>query len=342
MKVLLISDRRAFQTPGGAEIQLLKTKRYLKDYGVDCDIFSPKESSIGNYDLIHAFKTSPDHIPILEYAKEVGVPSVLSTIFWDQRAYNPNPVWHLQRRLKVIMRNFLSNANLNIFDIGYLYKLADVLAPNSRAEKQVLMNRELISQNQIEPIPNGVDKRFRDADPEKFVKNFGKKSFCLFVGRIDPRKNLLNLMKAFKDINEELVVVGPKMDQREGYYKKVQKEAPDNVLFTGPIDHDSALLESAYAAAETFVLPSFCETPGLAALEAGLAGCKIAITERGSTREYFTDYANYLDPENVDSIIDGITSPVKPGIDKHIEDNFTWGQVAEHTWELYQKSSHKC
>ena len=48
-------------------------------------------------------------------------------------------------------------------------------------------------------------------------------------------------------------------------------------------------LASAYAAARVFALPSWFETPGLAALEAGLAGCAVAITPYGSTRDYFGD-----------------------------------------------------
>ena len=46
----------------------------------------------------------------------------------------------------------------------------------------------------------------------------------------------------------------------------------------GRLDHHDPLLASAYAAARVFALPSWFETPGLAALEAALAGCSVAIT----------------------------------------------------------------
>jgi hypothetical protein len=51
-----------------------------------------------------------------------------------------------------------------------------------------------------------------------------------------------------------------------------------------------------------FIIPFWLETPSIAALEAGLAGCTVIITNRGSTREYFGDRALYCDPQNVTSI----------------------------------------
>ena len=45
-----------------------------------------------------------------------------------------------------------------------------------------------------------------------------------------------------------------------------------------------------------FALPSWFETPGLAALEAALAGCSVVITPFGSTREYFGDLVEYARP----------------------------------------------
>ena len=68
------------------------------------------------------------------------------------------------------------------------------------------------------------------------------------------------------------------------------------VAWLGRLDHDDPLLASAYAAARVFALPSWFETPGLAALEAALAGCAVVITPYGSTREYFGGLVAYARP----------------------------------------------
>ncbi len=68
------------------------------------------------------------------------------------------------------------------------------------------------------------------------------------------------------------------------------------VIWLGRLDHHDPLLASAYAAARVFALPSWFETPGLAALEAALAGCAVVITPYGSTREYFGDLVEYARP----------------------------------------------
>ena len=72
-----------------------------------------------------------------------------------------------------------------------------------------------------------------------------------------------------------------------GIYDKCVKEAGSNVKFLGDLDHSSDMLRSAYAACDVFVLPGWFETPGLAALEAALAGAKVVATKGGSTKEYF-------------------------------------------------------
>src|SRR6185437_7691066 len=63
------------------------------------------------------------------------------------------------------------------------------------------------------------------------------------------------------------------------------------------VDHDDPLLASAYAAARVFALPSWFETPGLAALEAALAGCAVVVTPNGCTREYFGPRVEYARPD---------------------------------------------
>jgi glycosyltransferase involved in cell wall biosynthesis len=100
------------------------------------------------------------------------------------------------------------------------------------------------------------------------------------------------------------------------------------------------MLASAYAACDVFALPSLFETPGIAALEAGLAGAKIAITPFGGTKDYFGPLADYTDPYSVDSIRRGIRNALNRKKDsalrEHIKKEFLWSRVAEKTKAVYQ------
>jgi glycosyltransferase involved in cell wall biosynthesis len=101
------------------------------------------------------------------------------------------------------------------------------------------------------------------------------------------------------------------------------------------------MLASAYAACEVFVLPSLFETPGIAALEAGLAGAKIVITPHGGTRDYFGLLAQYVDPFSVESIRIGILSALSANrtdtLQHHIKKEFLWSTTAEKTLAVYQR-----
>jgi glycosyltransferase involved in cell wall biosynthesis len=100
------------------------------------------------------------------------------------------------------------------------------------------------------------------------------------------------------------------------------------------------LLASAYAACDVFVLPSLFETPGIAALEAGLAGAKVVITSQGGTREYFGGLAEYINPYSVKSIRDGIQIALIKQNDKQLRDKirkeYLWSDVAKHLLSVYQ------
>ena len=122
------------------------------------------------------------------------------------------------------------------------------------------------------------------------------------MGHIGPaRKNVLGLIRALRTIDHPAVIIG-KIIGKEG--EQCLKEAAENknILIIPGLENESEMLASAYAACDVFALPSLFETPGIAALEAALAGSKIVITPHGGTREYFGTMAHYVDPHSVDSI----------------------------------------
>ncbi len=149
------------------------------------------------------------------------------------------------------------------------------------------------------------------------------------------------MIRALKGVSKPFVLIGDYVPHYKNYYETCRREAGKNVHFLGAVDHASGLLASAYAAADTFLLASWLETPGLAALEAALAGAKIVITPEGATREYFGDYADYAAPENLREIRKKVEASLKKSKDhklqNHVQQNFLWKNVAKKTLEAYER-----
>ena len=104
-------------------------------------------------------------------------------------------------------------------------------------------------------------------------KKYGVKDSILNVGHIGvPRKKTLSLVRALSKINHPSVIIGRIYPSREADLCMEEGKKNKNLTIITGIDHDSPMLASAYAASRVFVLPAMYETPGIAALEAGLSG----------------------------------------------------------------------
>ncbi len=163
----------------------------------------------------------------------------------------------------------------------------------------------------------------------------------LFVGRIEPRKNVLGLIRAVRRCKLPLVVIGAAVPGHERYAEHCRRDGRDLVRWLPRMEHDDPRLASAYAAARVFALPSWFETPGLAALEAALAGCAVVLTPFGSTREYFDEMAVYARPDRPSEIADALAAAWQRGPDpelsEHVRNRFLWSNVAQNTAEAYAR-----
>ncbi len=330
----------AFQNPGGGEVQLLKTKEFLERRGQSIAFYDQWKDKLKRGDLLHVFGSVKYCHGLMRTAKEIGVKVVLSTISWSDWPSALYTYPDLKQRTLNILRHtakvcFPWTPSLR----KDMMQLADLLMPNSQAEADQLTQFFQIKRERIRVIPNGVDAQYEKGNPELFSQRYGLKDFFLCVGRIEPRKNQLALIRAHRGMERPLVLIGEAVSRYQDYETMCRREAGSNLHFLGYLANDSELLHSAYAACDTFVLPSWFETPGLAALEAGLAGAKIVITQGGSTREYFGEDVQYADPHKISSIRAAMTSSGNASrsnrIKERIRQNYLWEKVAEKVAEGY-------
>lgn len=340
MKVGFIAPQSIAAVNGGVRTQALFTAKHLQKLGVDIEYISPWDDlSALDIDLFHVFTASSENTGIVARLHEQGKKIVLSPVLYSRRnASSIKRLLSFEEKISAINPGIRSEFGLK----KQICSKADLLLPNTEAEAGLISKAFSISTSLIKVIPNGVESRFANSNPELFEEETGLKDFILFAGQASAaRKNVESLLKAFRNIDKQLVIIG---DFSNSEYSQrclsLVKENPHMHLLD-TLEHDSELLSSAYAACKVFVLPSHFETPGIAAMEAALAGANIVITEAGGTKEYFQHYAEYITPSIINSITQGInkalTKPKSDALRDHILDNYTWDKVAQKTLEQYKE-----
>ena len=340
--VLVHAPTSAFQAPGGGEVQLVATARHLEARGLAIRPFVPWVDRIEKARVLHLFGIAPEGLALAKVAKARGVPVCLSTICW----YEPRAIWALANGFP---RRGLDLAKWAVRSLApglpswkrTLLHLADRLLPNSRAEAERLRRLFGVEAARLRVVPNGVDAQFEDADPSLFRARFGGEEFALFVGRIEPRKNPLGLIRGARLAGVRLVLFGEAPPGFADYEQDCRRAGGDSVVWAGRVEHDDPLLSSAYAAAGALALPSWFETPGLAALEAGVSGCPLVLTPYGCTREYFGARARYVDPASPRSIARGLRAAMRggrdPALSELVKSRYLWPEAARATAEVYDE-----
>lgn len=334
MKVAFLTYPAAFQNVGGGEILLVKLREYLVREGVAVDLFDSWKARVEHYDILHVFGSVKDCLGLVRVANARGVKVAVTPIIWsDWKMGADSFVRHFT---KVAWPSFPSSRR-------EILVRADVIFPNSEAEKEQTARLFAVDRKKMRVVPNGVDASFTEADASLFRQKFGSEPFILSVGRIEPRKNQLNLIRGARLAGvSKLVLIGSPVSGYEKYHEACQKEGKGFAHFLPTLPHEDVMLRSAYAACDLFVLQGWFETPGLAALEAALSGARIVATSGGSTREYFTDLVEYLEPSSMKDIAikitAGLSRPRTSALKERVLSRYTWPVVAKETARLYREA----
>lgn len=364
MRILFQSRSTLFSVPGGDTVQIMKTAEYLRKLGVLVDISTDLKPSLNGYDLVHLFNLMRPQEVFLQAlnAKRHGLPVALSTIYGLYTEYEKKArsgfsgivarslsPWQVERA-KVVARSFsnfeVNHGSLLVALKGYkqlcsrITSLTDVFLPNSLSEmKRVHCDFVESQKKPFVVVPNAVDTRIFDTTTITISDEIRKFEGCVIsAARIEGRKCQLELVKAVRELDVDLILIGKPAPNHLGYYEKVKKEASGRVHFLGQVSHD--LLPQYYAVAKAHALISWMETPGLSSLEAGAMGCNIVATEKGDTRDYFMNDAFYCDPESISSIRDAvkmaISSPRNTCLQDRIRNEYTWDKAADATLKGYE------
>jgi glycosyltransferase involved in cell wall biosynthesis len=365
MKILLCVRHNFYDAPGGAQIQILKTKEYLEKLGIECDLtITPYDINYNLYDILHLTDLTWVYDNIV-YFKEIekqkfSGKKVLSTIYWpfDDYALNGSPFlqkiifkifgvngfeWAKALAKYVIKREsiYLNGLKNSYIDIQKdIAQNVDWLLPNAELEMKALNDRLGLNLQNYYVANNAIDTAVFD----RIISSSDIKkdnNLITFVARIDARKNQLNFLKAMMDTTYQIRFIGNAGPNSKKYLNKLKLLAKKrgNVEFISHIPQEDVFKHMLEAKAN--VLTSWIETPGLVSLEAGYAKCNIVVSNKGSVKDYFSNYAFYCEPDDMDDIkkqaIKAMKSEFNEDFIKLIKSEYSWENTAEQTLNAYTR-----
>jgi glycosyltransferase involved in cell wall biosynthesis len=235
-----------------------------------------------------------------------------------------------------------------------LGRQADLVITPSEATKADIVRHLGINPDRISVIPWGCEERFQPTgDRERFATVQRRyrlpPRYLLFVGTLEPRKNLTALLHAYAmlraawhDEDLKLVVAGRTGWLYDDIFTTVKSLAlEEEVIFTGFVDDED--LPHLYRGAQLFVFPSLYEGFGLPVLEAMASGVPVVTSNAASMPEVAGEAAILVDPHDSQAIAEGMgqvlyedrlrDALIQKGLAR--ARHFTWESVAQKTLELY-------
>ncbi len=196
------------------------------------------------------------------------------------------------------------------------------MLPNSRAEAGSCHASSAPTRRRIRVVPNGVEARFADADPGRFRADSATATFVLYVGRVEPRKNVLGLMRGPRPAGLPLVVLGDAAPGHEAYRAACRRRGGGfDAMAAGGSSMTTRCWPRPTRRRGSWRCRAGSRRPGLAALEGALAGRAVVVTPLGCTREYFGDRVVYARPDRPAAIggrCAGLGRGAGPGVGGHV------------------------
>ena len=184
--------------------------------------------------------------------------------------------------------------------------------------------------------------------PEDYRRS-NRKDFLLFVGNIEPRKNLTGLIKALgllhgKGLDVPLHITGPE-GWKSGALRDVVRTSgvETNVSFLGYVTDTE--LKNQYLQCKAFVYPSLYEGFGLPVLEALSLDCLVLTSKDTVMQETAEDTALYFDPHSPADIAEKIAGVLEPGFDRtpylrgreNVLSRYSWRETARRMLAVFSE-----
>ncbi len=225
----------------------------------------------------------------------------------------------------------------------------------SKTTRREFLERFDIPPETIGVTPLGVDRSFRPIDKETTTKKLKQKfnidyPFVLYVGGIQPNKNINGILKSFavardRGLDTHMVLAGERVQEPPEIGKLISELGIQDVVhFLGYVKQDTDDLAMLYNQAEALLFPTFYEGWTSPPLEAMKCRTPVITSNVSSLPETCGDAALFVDPENPEEIAENLLRALEDSelrnklIEKGVRhaSKFTWEKCALKTLEFYK------
>jgi glycosyltransferase involved in cell wall biosynthesis len=243
----------------------------------------------------------------------------------------------------------------NLFMKAAAKKASRIISVSEHSTDDIKRNFNLPC-SKIRTIYPGIDNIFNSGENPSHCSEVGARynlpqRYILYVGNIEPKKNIVTLLHVTKKLREKglphkLVIVGKRTWESEAELEEISHEiAAGNVVCPGYVDRND--LPYVYQMADVFVFPSLYEGFGFPPLEAMACGTPVISTSSGALAETVKGAALIVKPNNIHQITNAICSMIKDsrfrerytrmGLER--SGRFNWDRAAEQTLSVYREVS---
>lgn len=197
------------------------------------------------------------------------------------------------------------------YRLPIMARRATMIITGTEAVRLEVCERLHISPERVVAVHHAPRPCFRPSPPNMTIETKTRlgldDDFLLFVGTIEPRKNLLRLIRAFEDVlkksglRPQLVIAGPEGWLTNELFDHVKtRDFGDRLRWTGYVSDED--LSSLYSSCRAFIYPSIYEGFGLPPLEAMACGAPVISSRIPSIMEVLGDAAHLVSPTDVDAL----------------------------------------
>jgi glycosyltransferase involved in cell wall biosynthesis len=231
-------------------------------------------------------------------------------------------------------------------------KRADAILTPSRNTAEDLLSRTNVSPERLHVVPLAASLESATAAPGEVLARLKVPApYVLFVGTLEPRKNLVRLVRAYRrlagtGLPHSLVLAGPMGWSSSELLRELALEGPGDIVLTGGLA--PADLDAVYRGASAFVYPSIYEGFGLPVLEAMARGVPAIVSSASSIPEVAGDAALAVDPGLVTELAEAVRRVlVEDRLAADLAERgreraalFSWDETARRTLQVYEKGLH--
>jgi len=324
-------------------------KKTFKNSSIELDLYRTSQKKLDLWDRLRlppleflGFKADVFHCPDYLIPPTLNRNIILSI---HDLAFIRFPEFNFEWFIKKYTREVKRNAHIS-----------KKIITDSKSTKNDIVKFFKIDPGKVVVIPLAADRTFKTLASNRIDKNILKKykidkKYILSVGTIEPRKNLITLIKAFNRLKQKsagfdykLVIAGRTGWKSEATYRE-RDMSPyrEDILFIGRVP-DSDLVQI-YNLAELFVYPSLFEGFGLPPLEAMSCGLPVIAFNNSSLKEVIGDSGILIPPEDDAELEKQIlyvleNKKIKSKLRKKSilkSSQFSWTETARKTLNIYRK-----